>query len=35
MKENIIQVDGKMNFLRAAEVIQILSVNRAFAYWLR
>jgi excisionase family DNA binding protein len=32
MSEKMIQVNGEMKLLRAAEVAQILNVSRAFAY---
>jgi excisionase family DNA binding protein len=32
MEEKIIQVNGEVKLLRAAEVAQILNVSRAFAY---
>jgi excisionase family DNA binding protein len=32
MNEEMIQLNGEMKLLRAAEVAQILNVSRAFAY---
>jgi excisionase family DNA binding protein len=32
MNEKMIQLNGEMKLLRAAEVAQILNVSRAFAY---